>query len=115
MYSICRYMIAADRTKCAVALAQIVFGLRRCGRSAAQSVKRERRLPVCDRDLRSPLHFLKGAHLDLPHALARDAELGRQILEREWVLREPARLEDAPLSLGEHRERLAKRLPTVLR
>jgi anti-sigma-K factor RskA len=41
------------------------------------------------------LHLLEGAHLDLAHALARDAEFGRQFLERDRIVREPARLEDA--------------------
>src|SRR5215831_16852540 len=63
----------------------------------------------------SVLHLLEGAHLDLTHAFARHAELGRQILKRDRVVGEPARLEDAPLALVEHRERFAERLPAVVR
>src|ERR1039457_3633572 len=51
------------------------------------------------------LHLLEGAHLDLAHALARDAEFGCQILERDRIVRQAARLEDAPLALVEHVER----------
>ena len=38
------------------------------------------------------LHLLEGAHLDLAHALARDAELLGKVLERDRVLGKPARL-----------------------
>ena len=65
--------------------------------------------------LHRPLHLLERAHLDLAHALARHAELGRQILERDRVVGKPARLEDAPLALVEHRERFTERLPAVVR
>ena len=58
------------------------------------------------------LHLLEGAHLDLAHALARDAELARQVLERDRVVGQPARLEDAPLALVEHVERAGISLPT---
>jgi hypothetical protein len=34
---------------------------------------------VGDRDLHRPLHLQEGAGFDLPHALARDTELGRNI------------------------------------
>src|SRR6516225_515068 len=61
-----------------------------------------------------PLHLLEGAHLDLTHALARHAELGRQVLERDRVIDEPARLEDAPLALVEHRERFTERLFAIV-
>src|ERR1700730_8019664 len=66
------------------------------------------------RNLHSPLHLLEGAHLDLAHALARDAELHRQILERHRIIGELACFEDAPLALAEHGERLAKRLLAIL-
>src|SRR2546428_10073794 len=82
--------------------------------ATARSMKRDQ-WSLCDRDLHSPLHLLEGTHLDLAHALARDAELHRQILERHRIIGELARLEDAPLALAEHRERLAKRLPAVVR
>ena len=60
------------------------------------------------------LHFLEGAHLDLAHALARDAELGRQVLKRDRIIRQAARLEDAPLPVVEHGERFAQRLAAVV-
>src|SRR3984893_17777323 len=62
-----------------------------------------------------PLHLLESAHLDLAHALARDAEFGRQVLERELIIRQAARLEDAPLPVVEHGERFAQRLAAVVR
>src|SRR5262245_24833808 len=68
-----------------------------------------------DAVLHRALHLLEGAHLDLPHALARDAELGGQILERDRIVGKPARLEDAPLAVVEHRERFAERLLAVVR
>src|SRR5215831_19466587 len=68
-----------------------------------------------DAVLHRPLHLLEGAHLDLAHAFARHAELGRQILERDRVVGKPPRLEDAPLALVEHRERFTERLLAVLR
>src|SRR5260370_35070726 len=42
---------------------------------------------------------------DLAHALARDAELVGELLERDRFFGEPARLEDAPLPLVERGER----------
>src|SRR6476661_9958590 len=56
------------------------------------------------------LDLLEGAHLDLAHALARDAEFLGQLRERDLFLGEPARLEDAPLALVEHGERIGQRL-----
>src|ERR1700680_4599844 len=41
------------------------------------------------------LHLLEGPHLDLAHALARDAEFLGQLLERDRLLREPARRAEA--------------------
>ena len=49
-----------------------------------------------DAVLHCVLHLLEGAHLDLAHALARDAEFLGQLRERDLFLGEPARLEDAP-------------------
>src|SRR6202165_1901509 len=45
------------------------------------------------------LHLFKRAHLDLTHALAGDAEFGRQVPEDDRIIRQPARLENAPLSV----------------
>src|SRR5712675_2251688 len=56
------------------------------------------------------LHLREGAHLDLAYALARDAEFLGQLHERDLFLSKQARLEDAPLALVEHRERVGKRL-----
>src|SRR4029453_5024827 len=52
------------------------------------------------------LHLLEGAPLDLAHALARDTEFLGQLHERDLFLGEPACLEDAPLALVEHGERV---------
>src|SRR5258708_38383430 len=51
------------------------------------------------------LHLFEGTHAYLAHALARDAELIGELLERDRFFGEPARLEDAPLPLVEHGER----------
>src|SRR5262249_18202352 len=51
------------------------------------------------------LHLLEGTHAYLAHALARDAELVGELLERDRFFGEPARLEDAPLPFVEHGER----------
>src|SRR5258707_3417427 len=60
------------------------------------------------------LHLLEGAHLDLAHALARDAEFLGQLHERDLFLGEPTRFEDAPLALVEHGEHIGKRLAAVI-
>src|SRR5258705_6373550 len=60
------------------------------------------------------LHLREGAHLDLAYALARDAEFLGQLHERDLFLGEPTRLEDAPLALVEHGERIGQRLATVI-
>src|SRR6202142_874082 len=59
------------------------------------------------------LHLREGAHLDLAHALARDAEFLGELQGGDLVLGGPARLEDAPLALVEHRERTGQRLAAV--
>ena len=66
--------------------------------SSCSLVKRQRRLRACDRDLRSALHLLEGAHLDLAHPLPRNAELGRKLLQRDRLVGELACLEDTPLA-----------------
>jgi hypothetical protein len=68
-----------------------------------------------DRVSHRPLHLLEGAHLDLAHALARDAELRRQVLKRDRIIRQAARLEDAPLPVVEHAEGFAQGLAAVVR
>src|SRR5258708_21504992 len=60
------------------------------------------------------LHLLEGAHLDLAHALARDAEFLGQLHERDLLLGEPTRFEDAPLALVEHGEHIGQRLPAAI-
>src|SRR6516225_395023 len=60
------------------------------------------------------LHLLEGAHLDLAHALARDAELVGELLERDRLVNEAARLEDAALALVEHGQGLAQSLAAVV-
>ena len=59
------------------------------------------------------LHLLEGAHLDLARSLARDAELVGELRERERVLGQAPPLEDAPLALVEHGERIGQRLAAV--
>src|SRR5260221_12496543 len=60
------------------------------------------------------LHLLEGAHLDLAHALPAEAEFLGQLRKRDLFLGEPARLEDAPLALVEHGERIGQRLAAVI-
>src|SRR5262245_33047662 len=60
------------------------------------------------------LDLLEGPDLDLPDTLTRNTELVRELFERDRVVRQPSRLEDAPLALVEHVERLAKRLVAVI-
>src|SRR5258705_10993971 len=67
-----------------------------------------------DAMLHCVLHLLEGAHLDLAHALARDAEFLGQLHERDLFLGEPTRLEDAPLALVEHGERIGQLLAAVI-
>src|SRR5258707_9056973 len=69
-----------------------------------------------DRDdavLHRLLHLLERVHVDLAHALARDAELVGEFRERDRVLGESTRFEDAPLAIVEHGERRGKRLAAV--
>src|SRR5712671_7512121 len=61
------------------------------------------------------LNLLESAHFDLSHPLARDAELVGEFFQRDGIVRQPARLEDAPLALIEHGERLAERLMAIVR
>src|SRR3712207_929632 len=60
------------------------------------------------------LDLLEGAHLDLAHALARDAELGGELLEGDRIVGQAARLEDAPLARVEHAEGVAQGREPVL-
>src|SRR6516225_6400597 len=52
------------------------------------------------------LEFLEGAHLDLAHALARDAVLLRQVLERRRVFPQAPLGQDVTLAVVEMRHRL---------
>jgi hypothetical protein len=63
-----------------------------------------------DAVLHCVLDLLEGAHLDLAHALAAEAEFLGQLRKRDLFFGEPARLEDAPLALVEHGERIGQRL-----
>src|SRR5215475_6410640 len=60
------------------------------------------------------MHFLETTHLNLAHALARDAEILGQLRKRDPFLGEPARLEDASLALVENGERIEQRLAAVI-
>ena len=61
------------------------------------------------------LDLLESPNLDLPDALARNAELIGEFFERDGVICQPSRLEDASLALVEHVERLAERLMAIIR
>src|SRR5436190_7964715 len=60
------------------------------------------------------LHLLEGTHAYLAHALARDAELVGELLERDRLFGEPTRLEDAPLPVVERGERRGERLAAIV-
>src|SRR5258708_19772282 len=77
--------------------------------------QRRRSFHHCDAVLYRLLHLLEGTRAYLAHALARDAELVGELLERDRFFGEPARLEDAPLSIVERAEVLAQPLPPVFR
>src|SRR5258708_17540469 len=63
-----------------------------------------------DTALHGLLQLLEGVHLDLAHALARNAELVRQLVERDRLVRQSARLEYATLALVQYCQRVAQRL-----
>ena len=65
--------------------------------------------------LDAPFNLLEGAHFDLADAFARDAKLIGELLERDRLVGEAARFEDAPLAIVEHAERLAERLVPIFR
>jgi hypothetical protein len=46
-------------------------------------------------------HLLGGTRAYLAHALARDAELAGEFLERDRLFGEPARLEDSPRTIAD--------------
>src|SRR6185369_849341 len=97
---------------CSVVLSRLVQ--RRLLLRAAAACDRGRLLHGGDAALDRLLHLLERANFDLTHALARDAELGGQLLERDWIVGQAARLEDAPLALVEHVERGDQRLVAVV-
>ncbi len=49
------------------------------------------------------LDLLESAHFDLAHALARHAELVGEFFERDRIVGQPARLENAAFAIVEHR------------
>src|SRR5690348_4829527 len=60
------------------------------------------------------LHLREGAHLNLAHALRRHAELIGKPLERDRLVGEPPRLEDATLTAAEHGKSFAQRLAPIV-
>ena len=79
-----------------------------CPRRACFGARRARRRPRRARGSRRGAERLA---LELAHALARETELGADRLERPRVaLEAEAKLEDAPLALGQRVERLADAL-----
>src|SRR5258708_36889991 len=77
--------------------------------------QRRRSFHHCDAVLYRLLHLLEGTRAYLAHALARDAELVGELLERDRFFGEPACLEDAPLPVVERGERRGERLAAVFR
>src|SRR5262245_65742704 len=60
------------------------------------------------------LHLLEGTHAYLVHALARDAELVRELLKRDRFFGEPVRREDARLPVVERGDRRGKGLAAAV-
>src|SRR3954469_22502283 len=60
------------------------------------------------------LHLLEGADLDLPHTLARHAELGGQVFQRHRIFRQTPRLEDAAFARVEHTHGAVQRLAAMI-
>src|SRR5215468_1903165 len=60
------------------------------------------------------LHLLEGTHAYLVHALARYAELVRELIERDRLFGESARLEDAPLPVVERGDRQGEGLTAAV-
>src|SRR5262249_35733844 len=79
-------------------------------------MRRQRRwsFPHSDAVLPRLLHLLEGTHAYLAHALARDAELVRELLERDRFFGEPTRLEDAPLTVVERGDRRGEGLTAAV-
>src|SRR5258706_8680512 len=77
--------------------------------------QRRRSFHHSDAVLHRLLHLLEGTRAYLAHALARDAELVGELLERDRFFGEPARLEDAPLPVVERGERRGERLAAGVR
>src|ERR1700737_3383705 len=67
-----------------------------------------------DTALHGLLQLLEGAQLDLADALARNAELVRQLVKLDRLLRPSARLEYATLALAQYGQRVAQRLAAVV-
>ena len=85
----------------------VCVNARRAGRAEPRCGRRRRE--------RRPALF-KGVHLDLAHALARDAEFLRQLFQSDRVLGEPPRLENTPLARVQHVERANERqMPVTAR
>jgi hypothetical protein len=86
---------------------------RELGRFIAISRQFESGCPRCHSpracNTRRPLHFLKGAILDLSDPLARDTKLGREFIEREQRVDEPAPFEDLTFAVVKDHQRLAQR------
>src|SRR5258706_9316756 len=76
--------------------------------------QRRRSFHHSDAVLHRLLHLLEGTRAYLAHALARDAELVGELLERDRFFGEPACLEDAPLPVVERGERRGERLAAVV-
>src|SRR5260370_23541892 len=77
--------------------------------------QRRRSFHHSDAVLHRLLHLLEGTRAYLAHALARDAELVGELLERDRFFGEPACLEDAPLPVVERGERRGERLAAGFR
>src|SRR5262249_21747984 len=76
--------------------------------------QRRRRLHVGDALDHRLLHLLDSADFDRTHALARHAELFRELLERDRLLGEAPRLEDAALAIVQDAESALQRRTAIV-
>src|ERR1700692_759762 len=84
----------------------------RISAQAPQASHRCRRL--CSEVLGRFPHFLECAHLDLPDAFTRHVEVCRKIFERQWLVDQISRLEDATLATVQYIDRDDQGLMLVL-
>src|SRR3954462_13900305 len=88
--------------------------LTRCEATELSALLPARPAPAGDGALDRGLHLLKSTDLDLPHALARYAELGGEVFKRHRIFRQTPRFEDTPFARVEHADGAGQRLTAMI-